>query len=56
MAVAQEPSVKELLGTPEPYVACVLPMGKPVRKLTELTRVEVFDLARGHWNGGAFDG
>jgi len=58
MAVAQEPAVKELLGIPAPYaVACVVPMGKPVKQLTKLTRVEVADLARREtWDGGAFDG
>jgi len=57
MAVAQEPEVKALLGIPEPYaVACVVPMGKPVKQLTKLTRVEVADLARRErWNGEAFD-
>lgn len=57
-AVAQEPAIKELLGIPEPYaVACVVPMGKPVKQLTKLTRIEVADLAcRETWNGGAFDG
>jgi nitroreductase len=57
MAVAEEPAVKALLDIPEPYaVACIVPMGKPVRQLTRLTRVEVADLARReNWNGGAFD-
>lgn len=56
MAVAEEPAIKELLGLPESYaVACVVPMGKPVRQLTRLKRVEVRDLARReNWNGGAF--
>jgi len=58
MAVAEEPAVKELLGIPAPHaVACVVPMGKPVKQLTKLTRVEVADLARREtWDGGAFDG
>jgi len=57
MAVAQEPGVKALLDIPEPYaIACVVPMGKPVRQLTRLSRVEVADLARReNWNGAAFD-
>lgn len=57
MAVAEEPAIKELLGLPETYaVACVVPMGKPVRQLTKLKRVEVRDLARREsWTGGAFD-
>jgi nitroreductase len=58
MAVAEEPAVKELLGIPEPYaVACVVPMGKPVKQLTRLSRVAVGDLARREvWDGGPFDG
>ena len=57
MAVAEEPAIVELLGLPENHaVACVVPMGKPVRQLTKLKRVEVADLARReHWDGGAFD-
>jgi nitroreductase len=57
MAVAEEPAIKELLGLPENYaVACVVPMGKPVRQLTRLKRVDVRDLARREtWDGGAFD-
>lgn len=57
MAVASEPEVKALLGIPEPYaVACVVPMGKPVKQLTKLTRVEVADLARREtWNGEPFN-
>ena len=57
MAVAEEPAVKELLGIPDPYaVACVLPMGKPVKQLTKLRRVEVADLVRReNWDGDAFD-
>jgi len=53
MAVAQEPAVRELLGIPEWYaVACVVPLGKPVRQLTRLSRVEVEELARlEHWDG-----
>src|SRR6478752_1529997 len=39
MAVAQEPAVRELLGIPDRYaVAAVLPLGKPVKQLTRLTR------------------
>jgi nitroreductase len=53
MAVAEEPRVRELFGIPEEYaVACVLPMGKPVRQLTKLSRVGVEDLARREtWEG-----
>jgi nitroreductase len=58
MAVAEEPAVKDLLGIPEPYaVACVVPMGKPVKQATRLTRIEVSELARlERWDGEALDG
>ena len=47
MAVAEEPALKELLGIPEPYaVAAVVPLGKPVRQLTRLSRVGVDELTR----------
>jgi nitroreductase len=54
MAVAAEPQVRELFGIPEEYaVAAVLPLGKPVRQLTKLSRVSVGDLTRlEHWEGG----
>ena len=54
MAVAEEPQVRALFGIPEEYaVACVVPMGKPVRQLTKLTRVSVEDLTRSeNWEGG----
>lgn len=54
MAVAEEPRVRELFGIPEEYaVACAVPMGKPVRQLTKLSRVSVEDLTRReHWEGG----
>jgi nitroreductase len=62
MAVAEEAGVKQLLGIPDPYaVACVLPMGKPVKQLTRLRRVAVADLARRErfdgesWDGGSGD-
>lgn len=54
MAVAEEPRVRELLGIPDEYaVACVVPMGKPIRQLTKLSRVSVEDLTRReNWEGG----
>ena len=53
MAVAEEPRVRELLGIPGHYaVACVVPLGKPVRQLRKLSRVEVGELTRReHWQG-----
>ncbi len=54
MAVAEEPRVRELFGIPDDYaVAAVVPLGKPVRQLTKLSRVSVEDLARREtWDGG----
>jgi len=54
MAVAEEPRVRELFGVPDDYaVACVLPLGKPVRQLTKLSRASVEDLTRlERWDGG----
>jgi nitroreductase len=54
MAVAEEPRVRELFGVPDDYaVACVLPLGRPVRQLTRLTRASVEDLTRlERWDGG----
>jgi nitroreductase len=54
MAVAEEPRVRELFGIPDEYaVACVVPLGKPVRQLTRLSRVSVEELTRCEtWEGG----
>jgi len=39
MAVAEEPVLKQLLGIPDPYaVAAAVPLGKPAKQLTKLTR------------------
>ena len=41
-AVAQEPRVKELLGIPDDFaVAALLPIGKPVKQVSRLTRKPV---------------
>lgn len=55
MAIAEEPRVRELFGIPEEYaVACVVPLGKPVRQLAKLSRVDVEHLTRlEDWRGGA---
>jgi nitroreductase len=46
MAVAEEPRVKELLGIPDDYaIAAVLPIGKPVKQVSKLTRKPVAELA-----------
>jgi nitroreductase len=53
MAVAEEPALKALLGVPEPFaVAAVVPLGKPVKQLTKLTRAEVDQLSHlERWGG-----
>ncbi|MGP4058915.1 nitroreductase family protein [Mycobacterium sp. 4D054] len=46
MAVAEEPEVKALLGIPDDYaVAAVLPLGKPQRQVSKLTRRPVAEFA-----------
>jgi len=53
LAVAQEPKVKELFGLP-PHVAvaAVMPLGRPVKQLTKLTRKPVGEFAmRERWGG-----
>lgn len=46
MAVAAEPQVKELLGIPASYaVACVIPLGVPVKRVSKLKRRPVSELA-----------
>jgi len=55
-AVAEEPRAKELLGIPEDYaIAAVLPLGKPVRQITKLTRKPVAEIAsRERFDGDPF--
>ena len=46
MAVAEEPRVKELLGIPDDYaIAALLPIGKPVKQVSKLTRKPVSEIA-----------
>jgi nitroreductase len=54
MAVAEEPALKRLLGVPDPFaVAAVVPLGKPVKQLTRLSRAGVDQLTHlEHWGGG----
>jgi nitroreductase len=56
MVVPQEPRVRELLGVPESYaIAAVLPLGKPVRQLTRLTRRSVAEITtRERFDGEPF--
>jgi nitroreductase len=55
-AVAAEPQVKELLAIPDDYaIAALLPLGKPVRQLTKLTRRPVTEIAtRERFDGEPF--
>ena len=57
MAVAEEPQLKALLGIPdEVAVAAVMPLGRPARRLTRLTRRPVSEFAvRERWDGAAFE-
>jgi len=54
MAIAEEPALKQLLRIPDPYaVAAVVPLGRPVKQLTRLTRVGVDELTHlEHWGAG----
>jgi nitroreductase len=54
VAIAEEPRVRALFGIPDEYaVAAVLPLGKPVRQVTKLSRVSAEDLTRReNWEGG----
>lgn len=56
MAVPEEPGVKALLGIPPSYaVAAVLPLGKPTRQVSRLTRRPVSELAvRERFDGEPF--
>src|SRR5215217_5503734 len=55
-AVAEEPRIKALLAIPDTYaVAALLPLGKPVRQLTKLTRRPVAEIAcRERFDGEPF--
>jgi nitroreductase len=58
LAVAQEPKVQDLLGIPRHVaVAAVIPLGRPVRQLTRLTRKPVAEFAmRERWGGAPLTG
>lgn len=54
MAVAEEPRVKDLLGVPDPYaIAAVVPLGKPVRRVTKLRRRPIAEFAMWERFGGS---
>lgn len=56
MVVAEEPAAKELLGIPEDFaIAAVLPLGKPVKQFTKLTRKPIAEfVTRERFDGTAF--
>jgi nitroreductase len=58
MAVAEEQRVKELLGVPDPYaIAAVVPLGKPVRRVTKLRRKPVAEFTTcERFDGAPFTG
>jgi nitroreductase len=53
LAVAEEPTLQELLGLPPHVAVCALmPLGRPVRQLTRLSRKPVSDFTmRERWSG-----
>jgi len=53
LATAQEPKIQELLGLPAHVAVCaVMPLGRPVQRLTRLKRKPVSDFAmRERWGG-----
>jgi nitroreductase len=58
MAAAEEPRVRELLRLPDGYaIATVMPLGKPVRQVSKLTRRPVADFVTcERFDGEAFRG
>jgi len=53
LATAQEPKIQALLGIPRHVAVCaVMPLGRPVRELTKLTRKSVAEFTmRERWGG-----
>ena len=56
LAVAQEPKIQALLGLPKHVAVCsVMPLGRPVKRLTKLKRRPVAEYAmRERWGGEPF--
>jgi nitroreductase len=56
LAVAEEPTLKRLLGIPDHVAVCaVVPLGRPARSLTRLRRKTVPEFAvRERWGGAPF--
>lgn len=55
-AIYQEHMIKELLGIPEDHAVCaIIPLGKPVKQLTKLSRKAVSSFTtEEHWEGESF--
>ena len=53
LAIAQESELQKLLGIPNHYAVCsLIPLGKPLKRLTKLKRKSVPDFAtHEHWDG-----
>jgi len=53
LAISQEPKLQELLGIPKHFAVCaIMPLGKPVKRLTKLNRKPVSSFATfEHWEG-----
>lgn len=53
LAISQEPKIQELLGIPKHFAVCaIIPLGKPVKRLTKLKRKPVSSFATyEHWDG-----
>ncbi len=58
LAIAEEPNIKTLLNIPDDYGVCaVVPIGKPMRQLTKLSRLDVGEIATlERFDGAAFTG
>ena len=56
LAIAQEPELKALFGIPADFaVSAVVPLGRPVKQLTRLSRRNVEEIAsRERFDGPAF--
>ena len=55
-AIYREPEIKDLLGIPDDHAVCaIIPLGKPVKQLTKLSRNPVSDFTTlEHFNGDIF--
>lgn len=58
LAISEEPKLQELLGIPEHFaVSAIIPLGKPVKRLTRLKRKPVASFTTfEHWDGKPLTG